>query len=141
MKNAFFLILLSCNVCFGQSKSFESAGKWKLYDVAGHNLFKYSTDTLKHFSYYSLHDDSMHTFLQGIKELRTDDPPVWMGGPHVVTYELDGEIYKLDISHYGGFFFDERTRKYYQLSEDKRDDWLTYIRDCFIAVHADKLIV
>jgi len=138
MRIIYIIFILICNHSLGQSKVFQDAGKWKLYDVSGQDLFRYSADTLKHFAYYPLNDDSIRSFLKEVKELPSNDAPVWMGGPHIATYELDGETYKLDISHYGGFFFDERTKRYYQVSDDRVEEWLSYIRSCFVAGHRDR---
>jgi hypothetical protein len=135
MKVVLILFILSPLLCQGQSNSFEHAQQWKLYDVAGHDLFRYSTDTLRNFSFYSLDNDSIHEFVSGVKELPNGDPPVWMGGPLIVTYELEGATYKIDISHYGGFFFDERTKKYYQVATSDIENWNAYFTRCFVAVH------
>ena len=135
MKYIFIIFLINYSCSFGQTSSFERSQKWKLYDVAGSNLFKYSTDTLKRFSFYNLNDDSVRDFLKGIREIPADDAPVWMGAPHIATYEIDGLINKVDISLYGGFFFDEKSKKYFQLPNNNIDSWHSYIRECFVSFH------
>jgi len=135
MKPIIFLLLIRCYPAAAQTSEFEKSKNWKLYDVAGSNLFKYSVDTLKAFPFYVLNGDSVREFLDGIRELSADDLPVWMGGPQVASYELNGVKYKIDISQYGGFFFDERTRKYFQIKQREIDEWHSYIRECFVSLH------
>jgi len=138
MKPILLLLLVGYYSTTAQTGEFGKSNNWKLYDVAGPNLFRYSADTLKAFPSYPLNDDSVHWFMEAVKELPDGDPPVWMGGPQVATYELNGTKYKIDISQYGGFFFDERKKKYFQIKEPKVDDWHSYIRECFVSLHNGK---
>ena len=40
--------------------------------------------------------------------MHPNGPVAWMGG-YIATCDLDGVVRKVDISKYGGFFFDEKT--------------------------------
>jgi len=131
------LVLISIflwNLTVGQPMPFKMAKHWKLYDITSGNLFQYSIDTLKNFAYYDLDDDTMRGYISEVSALPSDDPPRWMGA-HIATYELDGAIKKVEVSLYGGFFYDESSRKHYQLPDNKIDDWLSYIRRSFMTVH------
>jgi len=109
---------------------------WKLYDIASGNLFQYTIDTLKKFAYYDLDDDTMHEYLAEVSELPSNDPPRWMGA-HIATYEINGATKKIEISLYGGFFYDESSKRHYQLPDNKIDDWLSYIRRSFMTIHKE----
>ena len=121
------------SLIFGQTASFKTANHWKIYNATTGNLFQYPIDTLKIIPYYSLDDDSMHGYLAEVVELPSDDPPRWMG-VHIATYEMGRIIHKIEISLYGGFLYDETTKKHYQLPENKIDGWLSYIRRSFMAI-------
>jgi len=142
MRFAFFTILMF--VIFkanAQKIPWRNTQHWKLYNISTGNIFSYPVDTLKNFPYYPLNEDSILTFMSMITEIPSDDPPVWMGA-HVATYEKDRVIYKLEISQYGGFFYDEKTQRYFQIPPQKRDDWHAYIRACFMSleiVHSIKI--
>jgi len=135
MKSVFLVCIALHFASFEQHGRFERSKDWRLYDVQGPNLFKYTADTLKSFRFYRLNDDSIRNFLSGLNDLPDSIAPVWMGGPQVASYELDGVRYKIDISQYGGFFFDEGSKKYYQLDGKNITDWHAYIRTCFVSLH------
>jgi hypothetical protein len=118
----------------GQCQDFSGAHHWKVYYINGSNIFAYSKDTLKNFPYQPLNDDSMHIFLAEITEIPGNDAPVWMGQPNVASFETAGVISKIDISQYGGFFYDEGLRKYFQISKEKVPYWLDYIRNAILSI-------
>lgn len=124
------------NYSFGQITSIKTTNHWKLYDINAGNLFQYSIDTVKTFPCYELDDDSIHEYLAELSELSSDDPPRWMGA-HIATYDMDGRMRKVEISLYGGFFYDEASKKHYQIPDNKIDDWLSYIRRSFMAIHKE----
>lgn len=135
MKSIFIIwTALLYNLSFGQNVSFKTAMHWKLYDITVGNLFQYSLDTLKHFPFYNLDADSIRDYMDEVSELSSDDTPRWMGA-HIATYVFGGETRKIEISLYGGFFYDETSKKYYQLPDNKIDNWLSYIRRSFMNVH------
>lgn len=130
--NLFFALIISTLVsCSGQVE-WSKANNWKIYRIQGPSVFGIDTDTLKHIKSYDLNQDSINSFLGGLKELH--NKPVWMGA-YVASYNFNGEIRKVEISQYGGFFHDDLSGKYFQLSEDNRDAWLDYLHDCYIAAY------
>ncbi|HVW62259.1 MAG TPA: hypothetical protein VHC48_19545 [Puia sp.] len=130
---AVFLGLVIFNITFGQSSLFERSTHWRLYGITGSNLFKYRIDTLGSFPYAALTDDSIHYFLNDASVWPPGDPPVWMGS-HIGTYIFEGIERKVDISLYGGFFFDEKSQTYYQIADSKIDNWQSYIRRSFMRI-------
>ena len=115
--------------CLGQKPEWGEATEWKLYDIHTNKAFAYNADTLHNFKSIQLDKDSMNTFLSNVSEILNDDGPVWMGF-YVASCKLqDGILRKIDISVYGGFFYDEKSKTYFQLAKYFSNDWLNYLRD------------
>jgi hypothetical protein len=51
---------------------------------------------------------------------------MWMGA-WVTSCLIDEKKHKIDISSYGGFFFDETDKKYYTVTAGDQRDWLNYL--------------
>ena len=126
--------LLIYSLIKGQPLSIEKSIHWKIYDISGSNLFSYTVDTVKKFPNSPINEDSIHFYLSKLSIWPSDAPPLWMG-VHIATYELNGSERKVDISLYGGFFYDEETKLHYQISEDKIDMWTAFIRQEFMKIH------
>lgn len=47
---------------------------------------------------------------------------------------FDGSPRKIAVSDYGGYFFDEQARSYYQLPKDKIDAWNSYIQHWYMTL-------
>ena len=124
-----FITLFVITKCFSQNISWKEAKNWKLYNIRSSSAFSYSLDTLKNFKSIHLDYDTMHTFLSDVVEWPKNKSSLWMG-LYVATCELPGlEVRKIEISVYGGFFYDDLTKTYYQLPLSARNDWLNYISD------------
>jgi len=124
-----------CVVIFYSSKlnaqvKWENTRYWRLYEIHGHGLFDYTVDTLKNFRYHELNQDSIQAFLKGARIISADSTPLWMGA-YVVSCEHSGTKIKLEISQYGGFFYYEASRIYYELPKDKIKPWLRYFSECY----------
>ncbi|MDO6431538.1 hypothetical protein Q4E93_13115 [Flavitalea sp. BT771] len=101
--------------------------EWRLYYTQSKRAFAYQIDTLKMFKSVALNQDSMKIFLKAVTEIQTERTPVWMGY-YVATCKLpDGTSIKIEISQYGRFFYEEKEKRYYQLTEDVQDSWLSYL--------------
>jgi hypothetical protein len=125
----FVLLLLLSSESWGQKMDWGKSRDWKLYDIHTNKAFAYSSDTLQNFKCIELPQDSMQTFLKELTEISKDDSPVWMG-LYVATCKLeDGLLRKIDISVYGGFFYDENSKTYFQLQKIFSDNWLNYLRE------------
>ena len=109
----------------------EKSKEWTLYRYQGHRLFKIPLDSLQSFDSSPLDKDSMAIFLDTFKSLHPEAPIAWMGG-YIATCKLDGVIRKIEISNYGGFFFDEKTKSYFELPLDKRERWQDYLQQTYL---------
>jgi hypothetical protein len=122
--SAFFA---SCQVRWNQSSN------WTLYQCDGYRVFAIPVDSLKFYGSSLVNQDSMAYFIKSATVLNTKAPLAWMGG-YVVTCKLDGALRKVEISSYGGYFYDEKSSVYYQLPIEKIDAWLSFIQDSYLTL-------
>src|SRR4051812_28272779 len=117
MKNiVLFLLTLGFALAVNaQEIDWKSAKNWRLYNIRESAAFDYRLDTLKNFKSIPLDLDTMTGFLSEVAQWPKDKYSLW-SGLYVATCELPkGDIRKIEISVYGGFFYDDRTKTYYQL--------------------------
>jgi hypothetical protein len=127
-------ILLSCIllslwalISHAQSPTWSTTKNWKIYAGEGQQVFTYPIDTLKFLPCMKLNSDTLQQFLTKAQTLALDRTPTWMGS-YLASYELpNGQINKVEVSIYGGFFYDQSTARYYQLPRALINDWLNYI--------------
>lgn len=137
MRLVLFTVLLFLNLLvFGQIEALNHASSWKLYRIMDENAFAYRLDTLNHFSYRVLNQDSIKYFMSDLSELSHNSPQIWQGA-YIATFEINGIINKMEISHFGGLLYDETRKRHYQIAESKIDAWLAYIRQSFMAIKND----
>jgi hypothetical protein len=120
-------------LALGQDTTFRAAKNWRLYDISDGNVFKYSIDTLSNFHYHTLDRDSVRRYMASLFTLPPESLPRWMGA-YAATCELNGILRKIEISVYGGFFYDEITKRHFQLPEESIDPWQFYIRRRFLDI-------
>jgi hypothetical protein len=89
-------------------------------------IFKVSIDSLNQITNRPLLRDSIILYLTTSKILSDSVNPVWMGG-WVATYNYKGRINKIQISAYGGFFYDQSSARYYEVDAGLKDEWAQYI--------------
>jgi hypothetical protein len=124
------LLILHLQLGFGQSVNWSQTKDWVIYDIHDDNAFNYSLDTLHHFKSNLLGDSIIHRYLKDGVAWPIDKSSLWMG-LYVTTCQFeDGTIHKIDISVYGGFFFEEQSKSYYEVSSESRKQWLHYFHDC-----------
>lgn len=123
MKVAFIIISL-IGFANGIYQEFDWAktANWKIYDPQGHKTLGLSVDTIARFHSKLMGDKMVLDFLMASKELPNTYSTTWMGN-FVCTYELNGFLRKVDISMYGGFFYDEYLKKYFEIPMDLRGSW------------------
>jgi hypothetical protein len=128
------LIFILLNLIFfsgiGQQIHWDQTRDWKIYYIQDKNAFGYSLDTLKNFRSYSLDDSLIHGFLTGSTIWPKEETFLWMGFYLVTCKFEDGLTRIFDISVYGGFFFDNKTKVYYEINFLEKDRWLRYLHDC-----------
>ncbi|HMH34083.1 MAG TPA: hypothetical protein VK543_13690 [Puia sp.] len=128
MKQIIFLFILA-NSCtaFPQSIHWSKTSHWKLYDLKDQKGFSVSLDSLTHFKSIGLDDDSVRGFLEHATAWPKEKTAVWMGYFTVTCENGAGIPKKIELSMYGGFFYDETAKQYYQLPEEIRQDWLDFL--------------
>ena len=99
---------------------------WKLYDIKAKSAFGWPVDTLQHIKYIALNEDTMRVFLRTTTPLPLNRRPVWMGY-YVASCRLpDGKSLKIEVSQYGGFFYEQSQSRYYEVGLPLRRNWLNF---------------
>ena len=124
-----FMILIEIFLSPGEVP-WNKTSDWKLYQIQGHGVFNYSIDTLKSFKSLPLDADSIKSYLNTAQIMKHDGSVAWMGG-YVATCKLDGATRKIEISNYGGFFYDESTKAFYQVQKEKAGAWWAYFHHSY----------
>jgi hypothetical protein len=113
--------------CHAQKVQWSTTKNWKIYKGEGKQIFSYTIDTLKSLKSKILDKDSIQFFLQKSLPIPPEKTPVWMGS-YLASYELpDGKTCKVEVSTYGGFFYDQSSGKYYSVPREWSPTWLNYI--------------
>jgi len=131
MKRILTAILVLAIGCGQGQVNWQQASNWRLYRITGNAIFSISVDSLRGMKSYPLRTDSMAGLLDSVHQLAADVKPAWMGGT-VATCTCDGKTRKIIISDYAGFFYDQSSGTYFQLSLQKKDDWMDYINSCVL---------
>jgi hypothetical protein len=118
-------IISSCQVQWAKSSD------WTLYAFEGNDPFKASRDSLNNLDTLILSQDSMDIYLVSAEISHPKAALIWMGG-YIATCKLNGEIRKVEISNYGGFFYDEESKAYYHVASDKIESWNSYLQQSFL---------
>jgi len=123
---AFALLFVTLHT-HAQAPEWSRTKNWKLYAGESQQVFSYPVDTLKNLRYRPLDQDSLQHFIDKAFVLSTDRTPTWMGS-YLASYESpNGKTNKVEISIYGGFFYDQSSGKHYQLPRELTNGWLNYI--------------
>lgn len=130
MKTIMIILLLSCSLLGSCQVRWDRASDWKLYEYQGHRIFKLPIDSLKLYRSMSMDQDLMAYYVHSATLLNTKASLVWMGG-YIATCNMNGNLRKVELSRYGGYFYDEKTGEYYQLPSEKIDPWLSFIQNSY----------
>jgi hypothetical protein len=123
------MFIFSAVAASAQVVNWKTTKNWKLYKLNSRMAFSYPVDTLCNFESVNLNDDTIRNFLSTASVWPKEKKTVWMG-LFVATYETEkNELRKVNISNYAGFFFDETTNKYYEVTEGVRNEWMNYLND------------
>jgi hypothetical protein len=107
---------------------------WKIYNVSSRAMNKIGLDSLSKLRNYRLNPDTVHTFLNSANAIPKDSTPLaWMGGV-LATCSYRGKLRKIQISSYGGWFFDQETKSYFEVSQDQATEWYSYVSDCLVSI-------
>jgi|SRR5580692_373555 hypothetical protein len=110
----------------------EQSTDWTLYQYEGNHLFSVSIDSLKFIKSSTINQDSMAYFVQSASILNKKGL-AWMGG-YIATCKINGVTRKVEISNYGGFFYDQKSGVFYQLPIEKIDAWLDFLQNAYITM-------
>jgi len=131
-----FMLLLAC-ITFHISESqviWKETKDWKIYNVSSRTMNKIGFDSLSKLKYYRLNPDTVKAFLRSVNDIPKDSTPLaWMGGA-LATCTYQGKIRKIQISSYGGWFFDQETKSYFEIPQEQAGDWYSYISDCLVSI-------
>lgn len=128
------LVLMVLHISRGEAQiNWRATTDWKIYNPGGTDIFKLPADSLAHLRSYSLQHDSMQQFLDTITALPRTIRPAWMGGI-LASFIFNGEVHKIEISSYAGFFYDEKLKTYFQLPSESKDTWFAYLNNCLLAI-------
>jgi hypothetical protein len=113
----FFGLLAGCQLS-GQDSDWRTATQWTIYNVQSDHVWKLPLDSLDRYVHQPLSNDTMSLYLSGAKAF-SPHGVVWMG-VYITSCMLDNKKRKIDISTYGGFFYDESRRTYYQIPVERQ---------------------
>lgn len=126
MKNfVWFFLILTCSAT-GQEIKWQTSDDWKLYGINNEIALRYSVDTLANFPFVEINRDSVLLFLKGAKSWVKGKTSMWMGA-YYATCVIAGVVHKIDISVYGGFFYDEMDKHFYQVPLHLIDKWKEWL--------------
>jgi hypothetical protein len=128
------LAFIVLNTTFAQAQvNWQETTDWKIYNPRSLNIFTMPVDSLIYLRSRALAGDSVRQFLDSVKALPSGVRPAWMGG-FLVSCFFHGGMRKIEVSSYGGFFYDQVSKKYFQLPAEKKDMWFTYLNNCLSAI-------
>ena len=126
MKTILLVLMIGCALPATAQVDWHKTSDWKIYKVLSGNTFAIPLDSLSRFNSRRLQQDTVLGYIAESKILPDSINPVWMGA-WVSTYRYDGQVHKIQISAYGGFFYDQSSGRYYQIPMERKDDWMNYI--------------
>jgi hypothetical protein len=131
-----FLVILAC-ITFHMSESqviWKETKDWKIYNVSSRAMNKIGFDSLSKLKYYRLNPDTVQPFLSSVNAIPKDSTPLaWMGGV-LATCSYNGKLRKVQISSYGGWFFDQETKSYFEVPLDQATEWYSYVSNCLVSI-------
>ena len=133
MKIAISACLLLSSIISSCQVRWAKTTEWTLYAFEGNDQFKVPIDSLYNLDTLTLNQDSMASYLNSAEIKHPSAPLVWMGG-YIATCRLNDAVRKVEISNYGGFFFDEKTKTYYHIAPDKTESWNSYLQRAFLTL-------
>ena len=130
MKSLLTIILAFVfQISFGQQIRWEHCSDWHLYKTADKRENAFPGDSLYKIKNVSLNADSVKYYLKSAVLWPKDKTMLWMGFFVLSCSDNAKKLHKVDISLYGGFFYDEAGQRYYEIQKEKQDAWLQYLND------------
>jgi hypothetical protein len=121
-------IALFCHVSVSGQDSLQFEGNlWKLYKIPAKAGMSISMDRLKTYKNVNLNADTVLSFLNDASLWPKDKYAMWMGA-FIVSMGYDNDhTRKIIVSSYGGFLYDDLTKRYYEVAEEKRKEWYDFL--------------
>jgi hypothetical protein len=123
-----FFVLVSC----GQVQ-WNQSSDWTIYKIQVHDIFKVPIDSLNSPDTLHLNKDTIESYLSSLELIHPKGPITWMGG-YIATCKIDGIRRKIELSNYGGFFYDENTNEFYRVSKEKIDSWVDFLQNSYLTL-------
>lgn len=131
-----FLIVLT-SMTFLNTRSqviWKETKDWQIYNVNSRSMIKISLDSLGKLKSYRLNPDTVLSFFNSASKIPKDSTPLaWMGGV-LATCTYQGKTRKVQISSYGGWFFDQETKSYFEIPKDQAVEWYSYVSSCLVSI-------
>jgi hypothetical protein len=117
--------ILVCGHCNAQL-GWKESSVWDIYNIADRLILSVPVDSLSNCSHRNLDLDTMQNFMALATKFGDSVRPMWMGG-FLLSYEYKGKMFEMQISSYGGFFFDQRLNHYYVVPKHVAERLLAYL--------------
>jgi hypothetical protein len=117
------------NSCF-----WDSTKNWKVYHLTNfRRVVRIPDDSLQYLESTSLDKDTLHALLCHAEKIVQGTESIQWQGCYLASYEAEhGQIRKVLVSMYGGFFYLQRDASYFQLPPDARQDWLSFFSGTYM---------
>ena len=127
-KPSYCLAILCFLFYFGgtaQSLDLRKCHDWKVYRYNKRDAASLSTDSLETLRSQKLDDQSARFFFVSADTIDKFRTPVWMG-MIVGSCRFRDTTRLIIFSTYGGFFWDKDSKRYYQISREKLQQWNSF---------------
>ena len=131
MKKIFLFLACVCSFSFahGQDIDWTKTHGWKMYLVNKlADMVRVPLDSLSSYDSISIDQPVMMQYLRSVSKIQ-DEKVYWEGGYLCTTKTESGKTIKVMVSWSGGSFFLASGNGYYEIPEDQRTGWLSYMHD------------
>lgn len=118
---------------YTQKIHWQKAGHWKLYNIPTRTGFRVSVDSLNQYVNIELDSAKMAYFLKTATPL-PNAQYAWIGAYVTSCNFSKPTIHKVLISTYAGMFFDESSKKYFQVARELRAEWLEFLNQAMMKI-------
>jgi hypothetical protein len=131
------LICFSSLPVLAQQKDWSNMHNWKLYSLRDDPAMRCPLDSLQFLKSVALKRDSINYYLNQSSAMTVKSNPVWMGAYILSFNDSSGMLHKIDVSVYGGFFYLEDSKTYYEIPRSLRKPWINFIERSFEGIPSD----
>ena len=126
---SFLALILICTAARTQPVDWQKTRHWMIYNYFNFKALSLPFDSIKGYKTVSLDDDYLRGMLAGADTMRGVTKNIMWMGLFTLSYQLDNETRKVEVSQYGGFFYDDKSKRYYQVDKEVQDEWLSYFEN------------